>query len=414
MKTGSNTSSRSYHRAMALVALMTIITAASMRLQADTGDCGGASITLPFTDVAATNIFFCSIASAYFTGLTNGTTASTYSPSDPVTREQMAAFVTRTLDQSLKRGSRRAALGQWWTLSHGDIAAKTPVGNFPIAVASDGADLWVANYGRMVGQFDSSVSQVRASDGKVIEAWDVPNSAYQVLVAAGMVFMTGASTPGMLYKIEPAQGGGAATIVSDSLGPFPYGLTFDGERIWTANFGAPGVPTDRGSVSIYHLGGSSATTITSPFNRPNGIVFDGANIWVTDYGANTLLKLDSGGNIIQTVYIGTNPRFPVFDGTNIWIPNEGSNSVTVVRASTGAVLATLSGNELNFPTTAAFDGERILVTNRFGHSVSLWKAADLTPLGSFDLGGGVQPWGACSDGLSFWITLAGTDALMRF
>ncbi len=47
---------------------------------ADTGTCGGAMVTLPFTDVAG-NIFFCQIAEAYFSGLTNGTTPTTYSPS---------------------------------------------------------------------------------------------------------------------------------------------------------------------------------------------------------------------------------------------------------------------------------------------------------------------------------------------
>jgi len=29
-------------------------------------------ITLPFADVPATNVFFCAIAEAYFSGLTNG------------------------------------------------------------------------------------------------------------------------------------------------------------------------------------------------------------------------------------------------------------------------------------------------------------------------------------------------------
>lgn len=51
---------------------------------------------------------------------------------------------------------------------------------------------------------------------------------------------------------------------------------------------------------------------------------------------------------------------------SIWVPNFGSNVVTVVRASTGAVLATLTGNGLNGPFTAAFDGERIIVTTSPG------------------------------------------------
>jgi YVTN family beta-propeller protein len=146
-------------------------------------------------------------------------------------------------------------------------------------------------------------------------------------------------------------------------------------------------------------------------HRGDGLV-DCINIWVVDE-AGTLLKLNSVGVILQTVNVGVNPRPPVFDGTNIWVPNLGSNSVTVVRASTGAVLATLTDNGLHLPNSAAFDGERILVTNTVD-SVSLWKAADLTQLGSFPTGANSNPVGACSDGLNFWITLLGTDKLARF
>ena len=66
---------------------------------------------------------------------------------------------------------------------------------------------------------------------------------------------------------------------------------------------------------------------------------------------------------------------------------------------------------LNSPYTTAFDGERILVTNT-GGSVSLWKAASLTPIGSFPAVG--LPFGACSDGLNFWITLNNANKLARF
>ena len=91
------------------------------------------------------------------------------------------------------------------------------------------------------------------------------------------------------------------------------------------------------------------------------------------------------------------------DGTNLWVPND--DNVTVVRAATGAVLATLTGNGLRGPKIAAFDGERVMVTNHRGDSVSLWKATDLTPIGSFLTE--FQPLGVCSDGINFWISFQG-------
>jgi hypothetical protein len=394
---------RSTFRAALVIAFMLIVTIVSGRLRADTGTCGGGSIALPFTDVPSSNIFFCSIAEAYFSALTNGTSPTTYSPSDPVPREQMAAFVTRTLDQSLKRGSRRAALKQFWTPTSADGLGLTTVGTNPQLVESDGADLWVANHS--VG----TVSRVRASDGKLLETWTGATNAQGVLAAKGLIFVSGNTNPGHLYQIDPAQTMGAVTTLPISLGVFPGGIAFDGARIWTANEGS--------SISIVTLNPLGVSSVTAGFTEPRGILYDGANMWVTDLGdeisPGKLFKLDSNGAIIQTITEGNNPEFPVFDGTNIWVPNFSSDTVTVVRASTGAILATLTGNGLNGPRVAAFDGERILVTNQLGNSVSLWKAADLSPLGSVNFGS-TSPQGACSDGLNFWITLLNTNQLARF
>jgi hypothetical protein len=346
--------------------------------------------------------FFCQIAEAFFSGLTNGTSATTYSPSANVPREQMAAFITRTLDQSLKRGSRRAALKQFWTPTSADGLGLTTVGVDPVFVESDGTDLWVPNIS------SGTVSRVRASDGKLLESWTGATFATGVLAGRGLIFVTGETIPGNLYQIDPTQPAGAVTTLTSALGDSPVVIAFDGARIWTANLG--------GSISIVTLNPLSVSTVTTGFSLPIGILYDGANMWVTDAGTSPgkLFKLDSNGAIIQTVTVGNSPANPVFDGTNIWVQNFSSNTVTVVRASSGAVLATLTGNGLSGPNTAAFDGERILVTNSFGDSVSLWKAADLTPLGSVSTGSATGPVGACSDGLNFWITLQSTGKLARF
>jgi hypothetical protein len=362
-----------------------------------TGMCG------PFTDV--TDPVFCNfILEIYYLGVTAGTTPTTYDPSAHVTRLQMAAFLSREADRVLQRSSRRAALDQFWTPQDSRALKTTSIGVGVRQVRSDGADLWAAS------QFAGGVSRIRGSDGTVLGVWGAA-SAYGVLVAAGRVFVTGSASPGALYRIDPREPPGAATTVASNLGDFPLDIAYDGSRIWTANGGA--------SVSIVTPGATlpwTVTTVTVGFAEPFGTVFDGGHIWVSDFTAGTLLKLDGAGAILQTVTVGLDPHFPVFDGTNIWGPN-GDASVSVVRADSGAVLATLTGNGLGGPNpafTAAFDGQRVLVTSNGISSVSLWKAADLTPLGSFGTGTDSQPFGACSDGINFWITLNGTSQLARF
>jgi hypothetical protein len=393
-------------RSFVVISLMASLTVLSTRLQADTGSCGGVTITLPFNDVMASP-FFCQIAAAYYSGLTNGTTATTYSPAQTVTREQMAAFVSRTLNQSLRRGNRRAAAERWYTPQTANDLPLTTVGDFPDQVKFDGSNLWVAN------NSSSTVSKVRPEDGKVLETWTGATDCSAIVCAKGKVFITGLTSPGSIYMIDPTQPAGAVTTVTSSLIDSCAGMAFDGSRLWA---------TTGNAVSIISVNPTSVTTVSTGFNAPLGIVFDGTNMWVTNQVGGTLVKLNSDGSIAQAITVGSFPQFPVFDGTNIWVPNLSSNSVSVVRVKDASgnslaspfVLATLTGNGLNGSVTAAFDGERILVTNPSVNSVSLWKAADLTPLGSFPTGASTAPSGACSDGLNFWITLSNTNKLARF
>ena len=67
------------YRMTLLATAVIAIAISSTQLKADTGKCGGASITLPFTDVPSSSIFFCSVAEAYFSALTNGTDDTHYS-----------------------------------------------------------------------------------------------------------------------------------------------------------------------------------------------------------------------------------------------------------------------------------------------------------------------------------------------
>jgi len=368
---------------------------------------GGAGALLgacgPFIDVP--DAVFCPfVLEIFYLGITTGTTATTYDPAGNVSRLQMAAFLSRTVDGVLKRGSRRAALDQFWTTQNASVLGTVSLGGSPNTLQSDGADIWVSNSG--------SVSRVRASDGKILDTWTGATNAFCVLTAMGRVVVTGNTNLGLLYVLDPTQPAGAVSVAGSGLTPFTSGIAFDGARVWTANQGGGGFG---GAVLIFTPGPMlpwTVTTVTTGFSKPFGALYDGANVWVTDSTANRLFELDAGGAILQTVTVGLTPQLPVFDGANIWVPNGNSASVTVVRASNGVVLATLTGNGLSVPGQAAFDGQRVLVANEAG-GVSLWKAADLSPLGGFSTGA-ASPVGACSDGVSFWITLPSAGQIARF
>ncbi|HKA37775.1 MAG TPA: S-layer homology domain-containing protein [Thermoanaerobaculia bacterium] len=358
----------------------------------------------PFTDVAA-DVFCPFVLEIFYLGITTGTTATTYDPASNVSRLQMAAFLSRTVDGALKRGSRRAALDQFWTTQNSTVMGLTTVGLDPVLLASDGADIWVANHG------EATVSRVRASDGKLLETWTGATQAWAVLSAMGRIFVTGDDNPGKLYRIDPSAPAGVVTTVASNLGVNSEGIAFDGTRIWVTNI-------SDASVSIVTPGptipwtATTLTTVTTGIGSPGGLVFDGSNIWIANNSK--LEKVDPGGTVLQTVTLGSaGAGYPVFDGSNIWVPIATTNRIAVVRASSGALLATLTGNGLGDAHAAAFDGQRVAVTSISSATLSLWKAADLTPISSLSLPI-ENPRGVCSDGINFWVTLNTGRSILRF
>jgi hypothetical protein len=365
--------------------------------------CGSQPYPFPYTDVSGVGAAFCpGIMEAYVTGVSKGTTPTTFSPNNTVTRVGMTTFLQRSVDQVLTRGSRRAALNQWGLPQSANGLQRINIGGSPKSCAADGQAIWTTNYGQLV--------EVEAHTGTILNTWDGIYHSYGVVMASGLVWVS-SSAYGELWFIDPTMGPSNSNFLLLSASD-PRGVASDGTKVWMADYGPPG------SVWIIEPWSPYTTVqVTTGFSQPFGILYDGAHIWITDQGTGTLLKLDASGTIVQTVAVGLAPRFPVFDGTNIWVPNGDDNSISIVQASTGNTVATITtdgANMLSQPSSASFDGERIMITNQGNNSVTLFKAADLSFIANVATGSSTLPLGACSDGINFWVPLDNTGYLLRF
>src|SRR5436190_9777523 len=234
MKSGLNRH-RIIYKTTTLIITLAILITLSTQMRASSDTCAGVNVNLPFEDITG-NSFFCQIAAAYFSGLTNGTSATTYSPTAPVAREQMAAFVTRTLDQSLKRGSNRGALDQWWTAKDENSIMKhssfSGLG-YIYAVRSDGKDLWAT-----VG---SGILRIDAATGRSQGLYMTDGDAFNpVLMARGHLYVAGGTTVDNhnLYEIDPSKSPGtpgSIVLITHNLAILPRMLAFDGRYIWCTN-----------------------------------------------------------------------------------------------------------------------------------------------------------------------------------
>jgi YVTN family beta-propeller protein len=385
-----------------------VVTSAMCVAPAQATLCGGVAYPFPYTDVAGVGAPFCpGIMEAYVLAVTKGTTPTTFSPNAAVTRTQMTTFLQRSIDQGLQRSSRRAALGQWWTPSTSNgLRTTTLQGAGPASFCkADGERIWVGN--------GFNVDIIAATSGELQNT--ISSSAANnagILVANGMIYAIDGIEPSVTW-IVPASESPFYISNSSSLVPYhPNNLSFDGDRIWTANYADGTLTIISVTAGVPNLPG----TVVGGFALPVDVLFDGQHVWMTDNGFDTLNRLNSDGSIAQSVSVGVSPTYMAFDGANIWVPNQSSDSITVVQASTGKVVATISSdgaNRLSSPLQTAFDGERILVTNPGNDSVTLFRAKDLSLISNVQLATGSAPFGACSDGINFWVTLRGAKQLLR-
>ena len=351
----------------------------------------------PFTDVSPAICPF--VLEMYYLGITAGTSPTTYSPNNPVTRGQAAVFVSKGVNQALARSSRRAALGQWWTTTpHYDLGIGT-TGDALGPVTCDGADLWV-------GAGSGGIHRVRASDGRIVESWPGAVGGGAKISAMGRVFVARASDPGELYMIDPTTPPGSAVLVADNLGFEPQNIAFDGEKLWTAN--------RDGSVSLIFPSSAplwNYTNVDTGLAGANGIAFDGQNMWITEPSTGKIHKMTSKGTVQSSLTIGDGIGAVMFDGENLWITT--CCGVSVVRRSDGSSYSFLQDPLLTNPSFMAFDGQRVMVLSGNSDGATLWNAATLQLIQAMSLGTGTNPQGVASDGINFWITL-GNGQLARF
>src|SRR5262249_10546419 len=150
--------------------------------------------------------------------------------------------------------------------------------------------------------------------------------------------------------------------------PGGAGLAFDGQKIWRPSVSAS-------TLSLLNADGSYLAEY-GPMPTPmRGVFFDGTYVWLIA-GDGTLrrgepLTFASSDLLLGIAFLST--IRPGFDGVNLWIPNPDTNQVLIVRPSSQAVINTLTGNGLNGPSAVAFDGSNMLVSNRNGNSVSLFR-----------------------------------------
>ena len=151
----------------------------------------------PFADVLASDPFCPFILEAFNNGITSGTGATTFSPNNTVTRDQMVVFFDKGVDISLHRGTVRTAMGKTWVPTSTNGGTVTDVGGAINDIVTDGINLWIA-------RTDSKILKVSSADRRLLETWTIPSGSPRKLgYFAGLVWI--ADNLGNLYVFNHLQ-----------------------------------------------------------------------------------------------------------------------------------------------------------------------------------------------------------------
>ncbi len=239
----------------------------------------------------------------------------------------------------------------------GALVSSTGVGETPIEMAYDGANIWLTDY------TSSDVTVVNES-GNVLTTIPLPGANPEGILFDGKYVWT-ANNGTYANTVSKFDAAGRSLMATYSVGLNPDGVAFDGKVIWVTNSYNNNVWTiDRNTGA--HISGWETGIY------PLSIIYDGANMWIgngINLGSVTKIRAADGAVLGTYATAGTTVRGLLYDGTSIWVCNSGTNTVSRVRADNVALLGTYATGPN--PRSVAFDGTKIWIANSGGNTLTV-------------------------------------------
>lgn len=195
---------------------------------------------------------------------------------------------------------------------------------------------------------------------------------------------------------------GVVTNIALLFATDPDGIYFDGTYIWTSNFSSNNLnrfhPSDNAQFfvslganhgplnsvmvkgqlyvtcfntdNVVQIDIASSTVITTfsvgASGGPDGIVYDPSTgcLFIACSGSSKLAKLDlSSGTFPDIISVPGNPKSLCMRGSDVWVSGYTSNSVSIVNASSMAILNTYPVPGDGGPDGTFFDGVHVWTAN---------------------------------------------------
>ena len=241
----------------------------------------------------------------------------------------------------------------------GELVDTIPTGVQPVAVATDGTDVWVAN------AVDDNLTRIDADERAVVGT--VPAEVSIGGIAAGdRSLWIASSRAWKLIRLDPTLGARQTTRLAALPDEFSSGtanpVTVGSDSVWVG----------RSAGGLARVDGKRGRVIEkiAVGNSPSAIDAGAGGIWLADDADNTVLRIDprTAGAVTATTPVGQAPQAIAVGEGAVWVANTDDGTVTRLDPETAAVTATIAVGSR--PTGIAIGAGSVWVANSLDGTVS--------------------------------------------
>lgn len=160
---------------------------------------------------------------------------------------------------------------------------------------------------------------------------------------------------GRIYRIDPATGIATPEFVGDHEDAF--GLTYDGEYLWTTDH--PGSSSSPATALKLDWDGNIIDQFDMPDHYMSGIAYDEGEFWISRYYPDPghLYRVNPSGDVLHQ-FDGPDdqPWDLAMENGNVWIADYYGNALYCVNPKTGSVI-TSNPSEGEDPAGVVWDGQ---------------------------------------------------------
>jgi YVTN family beta-propeller protein len=210
------------------------------------------------------------------------------------------------------------------------VAAATPAGSRPGAVAFGSGSLWVANVD------DQTVSRIDPGSLRTLRILPVPDPPTGLAATANAIWVAQSNAQAStvsVNRIDPQFYSLGPTLRVGNIVPGgPAAVAAHGNTVWVAPSSGLLTPLDPATGRGRHP--------IDPNSGPTAIAVGDGAAWVTDTEANNVTRVDATG-LLTPIAVGNAPSGIAVNGDGVWVADSLDNAVVRIDLSTQAVTSTI-------------------------------------------------------------------------